>query len=395
MSKRKLLLLDDAEEFRRNHLARLAKNKTVTKLFELNEITPDQFRQTLAALEDRRAQAREPKFGAFNNTCDLDDAAVLIVDYDLLAIKEAGFVTGENVAYLARCYSRCGIILGLNQFGDNTFDLTLRGHPESFADLNIGSKHLDCDGLWQDSWKEFRPWHWPLIPQAIESFESRIEDLRTAMDQPILSWLQFPPVVAQLLARDTTQFIAKSTSPAQTTFTQFVRESGNGLQGRKDRTSRECEIRIAAARIAKWLERLVLAGQDILVDAPHLAARYPSLLKGPKRDAAAFDRTASFAEEDKLAIKHEKLSAALFPKSAWLSRPAWFWPTVSALDSIDEVREPWKAKQPELAFCEDTSCFKPKAKCHEFVADLPSPFARRYAAKVPKVDYRPEVRFSL
>ena len=395
MSKRKLLLLDDAEEFRRNHLAHLAKNKTVTKLFDLNEITPDQFKKTLAALEERRAQAREPRFQRFNNTCDLDEAAVLIVDYDLLAIKEAGFVTGENVAYLARCFSRCGIIVGVNQFGDNTFDLTLRGHPESFADLNIGSKHLHCAGLWQEPWKEFRPWHWPLIPQALQSFERRIEDLSAAMDQPILSWLQFPPVVVQLLARDTTQFIAKSTPPAQTTFAQFVTESGNGLHGRRDRTSRECEIRIAAARIAKWLERLVLAGQDILVDAPHLCARYPSLLKLPGKTAAALDRTASFGKAATLGIHHSKISKALFPKPNWISRLAWFWPTISSLDSIEEVREPWKSNQPDLAFCEDISRFKRKAACHEFVADLPSPFARRYAAKVEGVDYRPEVRFSL
>jgi hypothetical protein len=395
MSKRQLLLLDDAEEFRRDHLEHLKKNKVAAKLFELKEIDHTRFREALVALEARRAEARNPRFAGFTNKCEFDGAAVLIVDYDLLAIKETGFVTGENVAYLARCYSQCGLIIGLNQFGDNTFDLTLRGHPESFADLNIGSKHLHCPGLWQDSWKEFRPWHWPLIPQALESFENRIKDLTSAMDESILSWLQFPPVVVQLLARDTTQFIAKSTLPAQTTFAQFVKESGNGLQGRKDMTSPECEVRIAAARVAKWLERLVLAGQDILVDAPHLVARYPSLLKGSKRDAGAFDRTASLASEGKLAIQKEKLSTALFPKSDWLSRPAWFWPTVSALDCIDEVREPWKSKQPELAFCEDISRFKTKAKCQEFVADLPSPFARRYVAKHPEVDYRPEVRFSL
>jgi len=285
--------------------------------------------------------------------------------------------------------------VGVNQFGDNTFDLTLRGHPESFADLNIGSKHLHCPGLWQDAWKEFRPWHWPLLPQAVESFERRIEELAPAMDQPILSWLQFPPVAAQLLPRDTTQFIAKSTPPAQTTFAQFVEESGNGLRGRRDRTSREGKIRIAAARISKWLERLVLAGQDILVDAPHLCARYPSLLKASSRTAATFDRTASFGKIDTLGIHYPKIAKAAFPKPNWISRPAWFWPTLSSLDSIEEVKEPWKSKQPDLAFCEDISRFKPKAACHEFVADLPSPFARRYAARVSGVDYRPDVRFSL
>jgi hypothetical protein len=319
---------------------------------------------------------------------------MLIVDYDLLGFSDMGFLTGESIAYLARAFSRCGFIVGLNQFG-STFDLTLKGHPESFADLNIGSKQLDNPGLWDNRWTGFRPWYWPLIPQAIESLDRRVQQLSGCMDQPILTWLGIPDVVAKLLPRTVTEFITKSKTLAETTFAHFVVESGNGLRGRLDQTSHDCKIHIAAARISKWLERLVLSGQDILVDAPHLVMRYPSLLKSSKRSPETFDRTASFEKVDKLGIRQEKLSPALFPKSNWLSRPAWFWPSICNLDSIEEVREPWEAKQTDLAFCEDISRFKPKNKCHEFVADLTSPFARRYAARVPRVDYRPEVRFSL
>jgi len=395
MNRKTVLILDDEETFRRHHIDKLKKISGFDKRFFPKEVTQTEFGSILGALEQRRAQARKTGANIPPVPCAFDDADILVVDYDLLSLTTAGVITGENVAYLARCFSRCGLILGLNQFGVNSFDLTLKGHPESFADLNIGSEQLVNTGLWTESWKGFRPWAWPLIPQALEKFENRVKELRTGMDQPILTWLGIPEVVVKLLPRSVVEFITKSKAPAETTFTQFVLESGNGLRGRRDQTGTEYRIRIAAARIAKWLERLVLSGQDILVDAPHLAARYPSLLKGSNRNAESFDRTASLAKIEKLGINHESISTAMFPKPNWVSRPAWFWPTVCSLNSIEEVNEPWKTKQPDLVFCEDISRFKPKASCQEFVADLPSPFARRYVARVPKVDYRPEVRFSL
>jgi hypothetical protein len=395
MKMKKILVLDDDKSLGSHHIGQLNKLPGFRKKFAAEPVTPEEFKAIVDTLETRRAQARNAEPPAYTDTCKLDDANLLIVDYDLLSLKSAGVMTGENVAYLARCFSQCGFILGLNQFGVNPFDLTLKGHPESFADLNIGSEQLTTPGLWAQPWRGLRPWAWPMIPEAIESFEGRVSDLKRSMDQRILSWLEIPDVIAKLLPRSATEFITKGSTAAETTFRDFVLHSGNGLLGRLDKTSEECKVRIAAARIAKWLERFVLTGQDILVDAPHLAVRYPSLLKGPTSKASSFDRTAAFGKPAELGIHHEKISSALFPKPNWLSRPAWFWPTLSSLSAIDEVLDPWKAKQTDLAFCEDISRFKPKATCHEFVADIPSPFARRYAAKVSNVEYRPEVRFSL
>ena len=42
--------------------------------------------------------------------------------------------------------------------------------------------------------------------------------------------------------------------------------------------------RVAAARLGKWLERLVLPGQNVLVDAPHLVSRFPSLVAADDLD---------------------------------------------------------------------------------------------------------------
>jgi hypothetical protein len=395
MKMKTILILDDEDTFRRHHIDKLSKIPSLAKHFVPKEVTPAQFESVLNTLENRRAQARKAKLDAFSDACIFDDADILVVDYDLLSLTSAGVITGENVAYLARCFSRCGLILGLNQFGANAFDLTLKGHPESFADLNIGSEQLENLGLWAEPWKGFRSWAWPLIPQAVENLERRVKQLHGSMEEPILPWLQLPEVIVRLLPRVVTEFITKSKPPATTTFAQFVTESGNGLRGQRDQTSEECKSRIAAARVSKWLERLVLSGQDMLVDAPHLVSRFPSLLKGNGKTPAAFNRTAAIRPPEELGIDHKKISAHRFAKTDWLSRPAWYWPNISALDKIEEVQKPWETKHTDLAFCEDTSRFIAKKDCHEFVADLPSQFARRFVARVDGIDYRPEVRLSL
>ncbi len=56
---------------------------------------------------------------------------------------------GHRLAYLARCYSDAKYIVVLNQFGENRFDLTLRGHPEAHADLHIGLRQATNAGLWR------------------------------------------------------------------------------------------------------------------------------------------------------------------------------------------------------------------------------------------------------
>jgi hypothetical protein len=96
------------------------------------------------------------------------------------------------------------------------------------------------------------------VPQAVDQLERRVTQLRDHMDEPIVEFLQIPPAYVNLLPRAVTQFITKSKEPGETTFADFVSGSGSGLQGRRGKTVKECAVRIAAARIHKWLERLVL-----------------------------------------------------------------------------------------------------------------------------------------
>jgi hypothetical protein len=409
-TKKKILICDDVRGKRESSIAQswrddLIKIPSVKKGFGDPQIVgSDDFKKALKGLEERQELSRkrrttqeEPQFG--DNL--FDDAAILLLDFDLFHYDSR---TGEEIAYLARCYSQCGIIIALNQFStnkDNPFDLTLKGHPDSFADLNLSGKQLSNPGLWEKDrtrWEAFRPWGWSVLPQAVDKFESRVNSLQSGdLKKRILSYFDFPDEVTMTLPRSTREFLSKKEVP-DTTFEKFVTDSGKGLRPKDKPFNQESIARIAAARISKWLERLVLPGQDILVDAPHLVLRFPSLLKAKtNRDKAeTWNKTASFEDESKLGINHQLFeSEYLFKKADWLSRPAWYWNSLTTCKDIPEVKNPWSAKFPEFVFAEDTSCFIERDKAHEFVADLPSPFVRRFVAQIKKVEYVPSVRFSL
>jgi hypothetical protein len=298
------------------------------------------------------------------------------------------------VAYLARCFSDCGLIVALNQYGTRTFDLTLKGHVESYADLNIGVNQLDNPNLWGVAGNaEFGPWYWPSLPEALHSWRRKVDDVRESIDKPILKTLGFPLEVTMALSRSVVQFLGDN--PEAVTFSSFAADSGNAYR-RKDKPPDEDSVaRVCAARISKWLERHVLPGQDVVVDAPHLASRFPSLLKGNPAKIASWN---SLANRKKPAGIQEKLiSDFRFQKSFWFSRPVWYWNMVAKCELIEEIKQPWGARKAPWVFCEDTSTFRERGDCAEFVADTESPFSRRYVKKLPAtvVDYRPQVRFSM
>src|SRR5215471_10714862 len=213
---------------------------------------------SIAELEVRRHNARRhSNTSTIRNANRFDTADILIVDYDLLKLNEggSGYLTGEGVAYLCRCYSHCGLIIALNQYGNNYFDLTLKGHPESYADLNIGSAQLMNQGLWTEDWSGFRPWYWPLLPSACDAFERRWKQLQDHLQEPVLSYLGFSMKTIKTLPRSTREFLGRGSEPEKTTFATFVTDSGSGLRPKDKVGDNESVARIAAARLGKWLER--------------------------------------------------------------------------------------------------------------------------------------------
>ena len=402
--KEKILIYDDeqpqTEAFKKN-LLRGLKKAELDENFSIEILPEKDLPCLITTLQDRQIRSREDK-GYSDNDNDIDSTSIFIIDYDLLESPIDGFLSGENIAYSVRCFSKCRLIIGLNQFGSNAFDLTLRGHPESSADLNLGEEQLGNPDLWRGTWSElrrtFRPWYWPNLADSLRNFDDRVQDVKQNLDKPICEALGFDTDVFRLFPRAVVQFIGKGEGkvPAETTFREFVTESGNCLRP-KDSTISDEEVlaRVGAARISKWLERFVLPEQDILVDAPHLVSRYPSLIANDKQGIKAWNRTAQLVDYRDLGLDTELLEPYRFKKDYWISRPVWFWDKLRESEKITEVIEPWKTAKPDWVFCEDASRFYNRMACREFLADTSSPFTRRFAKGFKNVDYRPRVRFSL
>ena len=423
MNKEKILIYDDDDgrtgDFKdklRTGLKKAKKNEN----FEIISFCNDEFKKSIKALQHRQLKFRNNeeislKDGPEDEGIKIDNASIFIIDYDLLSSQETegeesltGSLTGEIIAYLARCFSKCKLIIGLNQYGSNPFDLTLRGHLESFADLNLGECQLNNSDLWRGDWDDsrqgFRPWYWPNLCDSLRDFDERVKDVQENLDKPISEFLNFDRELFQLLPREIVQFIEKQEKKEhfQTTFREFVVESWNGLRSKdvqelNNGINDHILARVAAARISKWLECLVLPEQDILVDAPHLISRYPSLIAGDKKEIETWNKTAQLVKHGKLGLDTDLIEPYRFQKDHWVSRPVWFWDKLRECERITEIIEPWLTVKPNWVFCEDASYFYNRENCKEFLADTASPFTQRFVKHFheDEVDYRPRVRFSL
>ena len=123
---------------------------------DVDVLTKEEFATSIKELENRRLALRK-KERYIKKSTPIDECTILIIDFDLIdvwrnneAAKELSDVTGEWIAYLARCFSDCDYIIALNQGDPNPlFDLTLQGNPSSFADLNLPSKLVGSPWLWR------------------------------------------------------------------------------------------------------------------------------------------------------------------------------------------------------------------------------------------------------
>jgi hypothetical protein len=392
----KVRIYDDARHFAEKWAQGLKALADRVEGLDVGALGDDQFMDDMQTLMARRGRWREkgewePKQTTF------DALDVLVIDFDLFDAQppDRWSFTGEQVAYMVRCFSTCKLIIGMNlpTYSGNGFDLTLRGHLESYADLNIGSEQLANAGLWTSQIEGFRPWHWPIVPTYLRQIEDRIADAKRGMDKPIWQVLGMPAEQFTRLPRSIGEFLG-DVPAEEATFRHLFMCSGNGLQPR-DRPANgngdpDVLARIGAARIAKWIERRLLPGQDILVDAPHLLSRFPSLLCSPS--SSIDDWNAAIALED---VKASRIDADVvgpfrLQKQHWLSRPMWLWDQVRECESIKEVKEPWATQLPEWAFCEDASRFCTEFK--EFRADVDSPYSLRYIKHFPDVQYQPQTR---
>ncbi len=365
--------------------------------------SPESISAAIRMLLSRREALRD-KHARPEGSCLFDGVDVLIVDYDLLHIDEANTRhTGEGVARLARAFSTAGVIVVLNQYAEAQFDLSLRGHIESHADLNVDGRLVGHLGLWRcGPWEQFRPWHWPVLVDAVISFRSRAANLASNanLSHPISEALgMFPPDGARL--SDTAfGFLAPGAESfdalAQTTFEGFIRANSAAVDTRDADEllthDPEACARIAACRVAKWLEREVLGPQDVLIDIPHLIQRCPFLLRGDIQDLETWNRAVFGGAEHVSPLVPKE---AWFSAENWLSRPALWWRRIEAAEIIREARNKFDfAQAPDFVFVEDASKFVPLSDAVEFRAGFHNAFDRRFVRKFPDIRYAPQRRFA-
>lgn len=389
---KKILVYDEERRFREKLEESLISLSVLQDEFEVTSMSEHDFEDAMESLKSRQIELRESGCWADGGN-PLDDVAIFVIDYDLVHSQEDRFLTGEAVAYLARCFSRCGLIVAVNQYRYD-FDLTLRGHPESFADLNVTDGQLGNPNLWGGRMAEFHPWYWPVLPGYHSDLEKKIRDVSENLDKPLWKVIGFSdPKSFDVLPRSIGEFLSAKRFLSEITFRDFVVESGNGLRAKDAaRPNDEVLARVGAARVAKWLERFLLPEQDILVDAPHLVSRYPSLLTGDAANIEVWNATARKVDLGALEMNVKVVEPYRLEQSHWISRPAWFWEGVRECKDILEVREPWKTERPNWVFCEDASQFCEEGY-REFVAATDSPYSRRFVRYFDGIKYSPAVRF--
>ena len=92
--------------------------------------------------------------------------------------------------------------------------------------------------------------------------------------------------------------------------------------------------RFVAARIGKWLEREVLAPQDVLLDVPHLLQRFPFLMGDSVGDPGAWNQ----AVHEVGWLRETLDEGAWFGPSDCLSRPAVWHQRIEENREIGERR---------------------------------------------------------
>ena len=132
-----------------------------------------------------------------------------------------------------------------------------------------------------------------------------------------------------------------------------------------------------------------------MVDAPHLVSRYPSLITNGKEEIGTWNKTAQLIDFSELGMKTDLIEPIDSRKAIGFRDLFGFGMNCANVKSIQEVSEPWLTVRPNGVVLRRYILFHKQEDCKEFLADIASPFTRRFVKNISGVDYQPRVRFSL
>ena len=338
---------------------------------------------------------------------EFDEIDILVVDYDLLHLDNAGSrTTGEGVARLARSFSTCGAIVLMNQYKGPQFDLGMRGHLESFAELNIEATLVGKAALWQalePQAGKFNPTTWTPMPALLAAGRGLAAKLASeGLDFPIMPLLGLDAAALAELSDTAFGFVSQKAQTAEdlaaVTLRDFVEHSLDGVVAAcLSEKATHILASFAAFRLVKWLDRAVLRPMDALVDAAHLLDRLPFMIDPAKADAADPTSWAKAVGSPQEVLRWdvlEKYHNAL--ASSAVGKPVFDWFRIAKDEQVDEMQDEYLKSSPNRFFlAEDTSAFAEKAALTRFRADFHNFGDRRGVEKIEGISYGPlrRIRF--
>lgn len=407
----RIVVVDDNQDFVDSCRKKI--RKVVSSEWSVEEHSVGDLAKAIHTLDRVRSEMRKLGNAVKPAPSLFDGSDVVLIDYDLIELEGQTALTGEDIAYLLRCYTNSGVIVLLNppELGTEFFDLRLRGRMDSWADLWLGSEQVDNKWLWSAESSGFAPWHWPEMKSMVLNRRRQVQAAKKSLDAAISDVVGLHPSSLVLLDHEMRAFAFGSPGVQDVeggvtprTIRTLVRDSEYGAHRRDNAKGQlsdkeESLARIGAARIASWLERVVLPAQTLLIDAPHIVMRLPGLLKGDVSKRATWNATAIRGLVGLgSSMRCEEIEKCRVQNDVWLSRPAWMWPLLSQEASF----VPWSqaGSSSSFVFCEDTSKFEPKSRARPFIADVPAQASLRYVRAAgdkcpPLPRYRPAVRFAL
>lgn len=337
---------------------------------------------------------------------DFDEIDVLVVDYDLLHLDETGGrTTGEGIARLARSLSKCGAIVVMNQY-KGQFDLGMRGHLDSFADVNIDAPLVGRAALWtrvDAAQGQFNPTTWTPLPTLLDAARKLTAMLaEQGIDAPVMPLIGLGTVALAELSDTAFGFLSLNAQTAEELAAVTAREF---LQRSLDKRFVDCLLAkapnilfgFAAFRLVKWLDRAVLRPMDVLIDGLHLIDRLPFMIDPAKvdvSDPAAWVKAAAAPttslQWELLKDYHNDLA------SSALGRTVFDWFRLANDGKVDEMQDAYLESDPARYYlAEDTSRFVEKEALTRYRADFHNFGDRRGIEKLADVTYGPlrRIRF--
>jgi hypothetical protein len=398
-NKLKLLVLDDHPQNEDRNKRHLQKGLQAAQVDAAFEKLDDDGAALLAVIGGATPEQEDP-FALVAQLSIYSDIDVLFIDQRWFALKGLEWLKGETVAAYLRMFAGIPFVAVVNKFETHDFDLKMTDESSGIADMYINPSLLDRPGLWSleatrttfdgDRTPGFRPWMWPEIPRAKADFLICLDEVQAlSLDEPILEFFGFNPARAKRLSRAALGCLnPASDEPEKATFKDFLTHGCTGIEQalREKLVERisEAAVRRAAnlllvGELRRWLVWMVLAPQDTLADAPHLAKRMPWLIQGDLNDVSVWNASVTFTGRGSL---DPVVEGHRFEKPHWLSREAYWVHNLRSDATADRLYDEFRGEpEADYVFLEDFSTFVPAVEAEEFTANFASAWATRFISK--------------